>query len=292
MGGGKSIIKPLMLLLPAKQFLQFKYYLYNKRWLNLENPQSFNEKLNWMKLYYHDPLSVKLVDKYLVKDYVASMIGEEHVIPTLGHWNSFDEIDFDKLPNQFVLKTNHDSGGVVICRDKLSFDRKAAREKLTKSLGHDYYKYSKEWAYKNVRRCIIAEKYMEDTNGDDLKDYKWFCFDGIPKALYIASDRQVAEVDTKFDFFDSDFNHLPFTNGHPNSAIPIEKPETFDEMKKLAARLAAGFPHVRIDFYEVNGNVYFGEMTFYHMGGFIAFEPEEWDYTFGSWINLPAKRLS
>lgn len=287
----QSLIKPLTLLLPAKQFIQIKYYLYNKQRLNLRNPQSFNEKINWLKLYYHDSLMTTLVDKYLVKDYVAGIIGGSHVIPTLGHWESFDEIDFDKLPSRFVLKTNHDSGGVVICKDKISFDKQAAKKKLTNSLNRDYYKYSKEWAYKNVKRCIIAEELMEDPTNPNLKDYKWFCFDGMPKALYVASDRQVAEVDTKFDFFDDNFNHLPFTNGHPNSTLPIAKPENFEEMKQLAAKLSAGFPHVRIDFYDINGKIYFGEMTFYHLGGFIAFNPPEWDYKFGNWINLPDKRI-
>lgn len=244
-----------------------------------------------MKLYYHDSRMTPLVDKYLVKDYVASIVGDSYVIPTLGHWESFDEIDFDKLPEKFVLKTNHDSGGVVICKEKASFDKLAAKKKLEKSLVHNFYTYSKEWPYKNVKRCIIAEKFMEDPGNPDLKDYKWFCFDGVPKALFVASDRHVDEVETKFDFFDDNFNHLPFTHGHPNSTLPIEKPENFDEMKKLAAKLSSGFPHVRIDLYDINGKIYFGEMTFFHHGGFVAFNPTQWDYKFGSWINLPDKRI-
>lgn len=289
MGGVKTISRPFFAMLPPKAFVITKYYLYNHKWLNLKNPQTYNEKLNWLKLYDHNPLYTTLVDKYLVKDYVAERIGKEHIIPTLGHWDSFDEIDFDKLPNQFVLKTNHDSGGVVICKDKATFDKKAAKKKLMKSLKHDYYRFSKEWPYKNVKRQILAEQYMEDESGFELKDYKWFCFDGDPKALYIGSDRQVKEVETKFDFFDADFKHLPIVNGHPNAILPISKPNGFEKMKELARILSNGLPHVRIDFYDVNGQIYFGEMTFYHNSGFSVFEPDSWDKTFGSWIKLPTK---
>lgn len=289
MGGVKTISRPFFAMLPPKAFVITKYYLYNHKWLNLNTPQTYNEKLNWLKLYYHNPLYTTLVDKLLVKEYVAEKIGREHIIPTLGHWDSFDEIDFDKLPNQFVLNTNHDSGGIVICKDKATFDKKAAKKKLMKSLKHDYYRFSKEWPYKNVKRQILAEQYMEDESGFELKDYKWFCFDGDPKALFIGSDRQVKEVETKFDFFDADFKHLPIVNGHPNAILPISKPNGFEKMKELARILSNGLPHVRIDFYDVNGQIYFGEMTFYHNSGFSVFEPDSWDKTFGSWIKLPTK---
>lgn len=289
MGGVKTISRPFLAMLPPKAFVITKYYLYNHKWLNLNVPQTYNEKLNWLKLYYHNPLYTTLVDKVLVKEYVVKKIGREHIIPTLGHWDSFDEIDFDKLPNQFVLKTNHDSGGIVICKDKATFDKEAAKKKLMKSLKHDYYRFSKEWPYKNVKRQILAEQYMEDESGFELKDYKWFCFDGEAKILFIASDRQVKEVETKFDFFDVDFNHLPIINGHPNAVLPIPKPNGFEKMKELAQILSNGLPHVRIDFYDVNGQIYFGEMTFYHNSGFAVFEPDRWDKTLGSWIKLPTK---
>ena len=289
MGGVKTISRPFFAMLPPKAFVITKYYLYNHKWLNLNDPQTYNEKLNWLKLYYHNPLYTTLVDKVLVKEYVAKKIGREHVIPTLCHWDSFDEIDFDKLPNQFVLKTNHDSGGIVICKDKATFDKEAAKKKLMKSLKHDYYRFSKEWPYKNVKRQILAEQYMEDESGFELKDYKWFCFDGEAKILFIASDRQVKEVETKFDFFDVDFKHLPIINGHPNAVLPIPKPNGFEKMKELAQILSNGLPHVRIDFYDVNGQIYFGEMTFYHNSGFSVFEPDRWDKTLGSWIKLPTK---
>ena len=227
-----------------------------------------------------------MVDKYEAKKYVASIIGEEYIIPTLGVWERFDDIDFDKLPQQFVLKTSHDSGGVVICRDKSKFDKAAARKKLEKSLRHDYYKTSKEWPYKNVKRRIIAEEYMEDESGE-LKDYKFFCFDGVPKALFIATDRFTVGEETKFDFFDMEFNHLPFINGHPNANIKINKPNGFEQMQELVAKLSAGIPHLRVDFYNINGRIYFGELTFYHWSGLVPFVPREWDYIFGQYIQLP-----
>lgn len=254
--------------------------------LNLKNPKTFNEKLQWLKLYYRDPIMTKMVDKYEAKQYVAERIGEEHIIPTLGVWDSFDNIDFEKLPNQFVLKTTHDSGGVVIVRDKSILDRNETREILMKSMKHDYYQLTKEWPYKNVTHRIIAEKYMEDESGE-LRDYKFFCFNGKVKALYIATDRFTKGEDTKFDFFDENFNHLPITNGHPNATRPVKKPVSFDKMKELSEVLSKDLPHLRVDLYEINGNIYFGELTFTHLSGLVPFNPIEWDHKFGEWINLP-----
>lgn len=257
--------------------------------LNLDNPQTFSEKLQWLKLYDRNPKYTMMVDKYAVKSYVASLIGEEHIIKTLGVWNSFDEIDFDSLPEQFVLKCTHDSGGLVICTDKSKLDLNKARKKINKSLANDYYMQNREWPYKDVPRRIIAEEYMVDESGYELKDYKFFAFDGCVKAMFVASDRMSAAEETKFDFFDMNFNHLPFTNGHPNSKRPIEKPATFDEMKKYSEVLSKGLPEARIDFYDINGMVYFGEITFFHWSGFQKFEPMEWDEKFGEWIVLPSK---
>ena len=263
--------------------------MYTGKKLNLDNPQTYCEKLNWLKLYYHNPLFTQMVDKYEAKKYVSDLIGEEHIIPTLDVYESFDEIDFSKLPKQFVLKTTHNSGGIVICKDKETFDKEAAKSKLMKSLKHDYYKFSKEWPYKNVHPRIIAEQYMEDETGE-LKDYKWFCFNGEPKALFIASDRQSKDEETKFDFFDMNFNHIPMKSPeHPNAIRPIAKPRGFDEMKVLAAKLAEGLPHVRVDLYDIKGQLYFGELTFFHDSGFFPFEPEEWERKFGEWITLPTK---
>ena len=266
-------------------YVRVEYFIVFGKRLRLKNPQTYSEKLQWLKLHEGDPIYTRMVDKAEAKKYVTEIIGEEYIIPTYGVWNHFDEIDFDKLPDQFVLKTTHDSGGVIICKDKKTLDKNAAKVKLEKSLKNDYYYTSKEWPYKNVVPRIIAEKYMEDESGE-LCDYKLFCFDGKMKALFIATDRFTSGEETKFDFFDENFNHLPFTNGHPNATKPIKKPESFQQMKDLAEKLSQKIPHVRVDFYCTNGKIYFGELTFFHWGGFKRFEPEEWDFKFGEWFKL------
>lgn len=256
--------------------------------LNLNNPQTFNEKLQWLKLYDRNPLYTTLVDKYRVKKWVADKIGPKYIIPTIGVWNNPDEINFEKLPNQFVLKCNHNSGlGMCICKDKSKLDIKQVKKELAKGLKQDYYLTGREWPYKDVPRKIIAEKYMVDEKTQELRDYKFFCFNGEPKILFIASDRQNPTEETKFDFFDMNFNHLSFTNGHPNSKQKIEKPEKFEQMKKISEILSQHISHVRVDFYEINGQVYFGEMTFSHWSGFVSFNPAEWDKKIGDWLKLP-----
>lgn len=253
--------------------------------LNLENPQTYNEKLQWLKLYDRRPEYVKMVDKYEAKELVSSIIGSQYIIPTLSVYDSVEDIDFDKLPNQFVLKCTHDSGGVVICRDKKTLNIENAKKKLLHGLKHNFYYQNREWPYKQVKPRIIAEQYMEDDN-NELIDYKFFCFNGKVKALFIATDRQNSKEETKFDFFDENFKHLEVTNGHPNAINMPKKPICFDKMKELASKLSSGYPHIRVDFYEVNGEVYFGELTLCHWGGFVPFKPKEWDYTFGSWLNI------
>lgn len=269
------------------QYLRIAYQIEMGKKLNLDTPITYNEKLQWLKLYNRMPEYTAMVDKYEVKPIVAKIIGEDYIIPTLGVWNHFDEIDFDKLPNQFVLKCTHDSGGLVVCKDKSKLDRKAAKRKIEQCLKNNFFWGMREWPYKNVKPRVIAEQYMEDKQTKELRDYKFFCFDGEVKALFIATERMKEGEETKFDFFDENYNHLPFTNGHPNAEVLPQKPVCFDEMKVLAAKLSKGIPHVRVDFYEVNGKVYFGEMTFFHWSGFKPFVPEEWDNTFGSWIKLP-----
>ncbi len=258
--------------------------------LELDNPVTFNEKLQWLKLYDRNPEYIKMVDKCDAKFYVAELIGETYVVPLYGVWDNFDDIDFDSLPKQFVLKTTHDCGGVVVCKDKDTFDKASAREFLNMHLKSEYFYHCREWAYKEVKPRIIAEKYMKDdqSNRDEgLTDYKFFCFDGVPKAMFIATDRASKDEETKFDFYDMNFNHLPFTNGHPNSKRAIEKPKNFELMKQLAEKLSQGIPHVRVDFYESEGDIYFGELTLCHWGGLVPFEPKEWDKIFGDWIELP-----
>ena len=279
--------------LPDEEYLKRKFKAAMGKELDLENPKTFNEKLQWLKLYDRKPEYTVMVDKYLVRNYIAETIGEEYLIPLLGAWDDPDEIDFDSLPDRFVLKCNHNSGlGMYICRDKSKMDIKAVKAALRKGLRQDYYLSGREWPYKDVPRKIVAEQYMEDTETAELRDYKFFCFDGEVKALFIASERQSATEETKFDFFDASFNHLPFTNGHPNARVLPQKPRQFEKMKELAAILSKGIPQVRVDFYEVNGRIYFGELTFSHWSGMVPFDPEEWDYTFGSWIKLPKGKNS
>lgn len=255
--------------------------------LNLDNPITYNEKLQWLKIHDRNPLYTTMVDKYEVKNYVGGIIGDEYIIPTIGVWDDFDDIDFDSLPNQFVLKCTHDSGGLVICQDKKRFDIRAARKKIKRCMKLNFYYTGREWPYKDVKPRIIAEKYMEDAETSELRDYKFFCFDGAVKAMFIASDRQNPNEETKFDFFDVDFNHLNFRNGHPNAKRLPDKPKNYEKMIRLAESLSVGIPHVRVDFYEVGEKVYFGEMTFSHWSGMKPFEPEVWDRIFGDWISLP-----
>lgn len=257
--------------------------------LNLKNPKTYNEKLQWMKLHDRNPFYTKLVDKYTVKDYVKSCIGEKYIIPTLFVWDSIEDVDLSKLPSQFVLKTTHDSGGVCICKDKSLFDFEAAKEKLSKSMRYDYYKLAAEWPYKNVPRRIIAEEYLEDNRYHELRDYKFFCFSGKVKALFVATDRQTRK-EPYFCFFDRDYNYLDITQGHPQPPVPPEKPMNFELMIELAEKLSKQLPHVRVDFYEVNGQVYFGELTFFHHSGIVPFEPRIWDNIFGEWFVLPEKK--
>lgn len=260
--------------------------------LDLQNPITFNEKLQWLKLYDRNPLYTKLVDKYAVKQWVVNKIGDEFVIPTLGVWDKFEDVDFDNLPDQFVLKCTHDSGGLVICKEKSSFDYSNARKKINESLKQNFFYHSREWPYKNVPPRIIAEKYMEDSRDAELRDYKFYTFNGEPKFLLLATNRQSKDSPLCFDYYDMDFNHLPLTNHwHPNNVSnPPHQPQNFDEMKRLCRILAANIPHVRVDFYEVNGQIYFGEMTFFDMGGFLKIHPDSWEKEWGNLITLPQKK--
>ncbi len=273
----------------SEKFLRRMYRIKMGREPDLENPVTYTEKLQWLKLYDHNPAYTTMVDKFAVKQYVADKIGEEYVIPVLGVWESTKDIDFDSLPEQFVLKTTHDSGGIVICKDKSEFDVAVAKEKLNRFLKRNYYAQNREWPYLNVPHRIIAEPYLEDSGCGELRDYKFFTFRGEPKVLYIAQGRG-GDAPTVADFFDMEFRHLPFTIDHDMAPETPEKPANFELMKTLAAKLGAGTPQLRVDFYEVNGKVYFGEMTFFHCSGMAAFHPDSWDRTFGDWVILPEKQ--
>lgn len=273
----------LLNFIPDKLFLKIYYRIYMGRRLNLENPQTYTEKLQWLKLYDRNPVYTDLCDKYKVRSYVAEKIGDSHLIPLIAVWDKPDEIDFSRLPDSFVLKCNHDSGGVVIVKNKRDLNEGQVRRLLKTHLKENFFWKGREWPYKNIQKKIVAEQFMVDESGYELKDYKFFCFNGKCKAVFIATDRG---TDTRFDFYDTDFRHLNIINGHPMADKKIEKPEKFEEMIILAERLSEGFPQVRVDLYNINGEIYFGEMTFFHWGGKIPFEPEEWDYTFGNWIDI------
>lgn len=280
----------LVYVLPDKWYLFFRFKNRVGYWPHLNHPRTFNEKLQWLKLNDRHAEYTQMVDKIDAKKYVASIIGDKYIIPTLGVWNSVDEIEWDKLPNQFVIKVSSDSGGIVVCKDKQTLDIEKAKEKLTNGWGKNYYVHNKEYPYRDLTPRIIAEEYKEDESGYELRDYKIFCFNGEPKILFVASDRQKVGEDTKFDFFDLNWNHLPFTNGHPNSKEFIAKPKNFEEMLEIAKKLSVGIPQVRIDLYNCNGQIYFGEITFFHWSGMTAFDPIEWDFKLGKMIKLSCDR--
>lgn len=269
-----------------EEYLSRKYQLYFGQKLDLQNPQTFNEKLQWLKLYNRKPEYTVMVDKYKVREYIAQELGEEYLIPLLGVWDNPDEIDFDALPNQFVLKCNHNSGlGMCICKDKSELDISKVKVELRKGLKQDYYLTGREWPYKDVPRKIIAEKYMEDVSGD-LKDYKFYCFNGEMKFVMINSDRNISRP-TRADYFDRDFNWLDFTWGYSHAEVHPKKPEQFEKMVAIVEKLAKGLPHIRVDLYDCNGKIYFGELTFFDGSGFDKIEPLEWDYKIGKLLKLP-----
>lgn len=282
-----NIFSKFMRLVPDKIYL--KYIFYRIMWyrLNLKDPKSFNEKLQRLKLYNRNPNFTKMVDKYESKKYVSDIIWKEYIIPTLWVYDSFDEINFEELPNQFVLKCTHDSGSVVICTDKKSFDKEKTKKKLKTALNHNYYYNYREWAYKNIQPRIIAEKYMVDESWVELKDYKVFCFNGEPKIIQVDYDRFSVH---KRNIYDLDWKFLPFEILYPSDKNhKINRPWCLEEMVDLARKLSKGIPHVRVDFYIINNQIYFWEMTFYHGWWYEDFRPKDWDYRFWQWIQLPNK---
>ncbi len=270
-------------------YVRIRYFLCMHKILHLSPPRTFNEKLQWLKLYNRKPEYSDLVDKFRVKELVKDVVGEDHIIPTIGVWERFDDIDFQNLPSKFVLKCTHDSGGVVICKDKDSFDYEKARRIINKSMQRNYYQITREFPYKNVKPRIIAEHYMVDESGVELKDYKFYCFDGKPEACFVISGRP---DHTCCDFFDMDFNKLPIQQGYPNADFKMSKPAGFDTMIAFASKLSKGFPHLRVDFYDISGKVYFGELTFFDGGGHCRFNPDCWDRYFGDMISLPSQKIT
>lgn len=280
---------------PVLRFIPDKYYL--KKWykfktgkeLNLKNPQSFNEKLQWLKLYDRNPNYSKMVDKYEVRKYIKEKIGEEHLIPLVGGpWKNFEDIDFAKLPDQFVLKCTHDSGSVEICKNKKEFDIEKVRKKFNYTLKRNYYYYGREWPYKNVKPRIIAEKYLLDDSGIEPKDYKIFNFNGEPRIIQVDLDRF---VNHRHNYYTTKWEFLDVYIDDPNDPnVIIECPPELDELLRLARRLSKGIPHLRTDFYIMKGKILFGELTFYHAGGMGKFTPSKFERQMGDWLTLPNKR--
>ena len=280
-----QISRNIARLLPDKLYLSIKFRTHMGYWMDWRNPKTFSEKLQWLKVYDRHPEYTEMVDKVAAKDYVAGIIGKEYVIPTLAVYNSADEIDFDALPNQFVLKCTHDSGGLVVCKDKSKLDVNEAREKLRKGLKRTYIVQNREYPYKNVPRRIIAELYMEDESGE-LKDYKFFCFDGKVQCFKIDFDRFSIH---RANYYDKNGNLLKFGEADfpPDYDRKINLPSNIKEMIAVAETLSAGFVFIRVDLYNVQGQIYFGEMTFFPASGMGRFTPEEWDYKLGECIKLP-----
>lgn len=263
-------------------YLKLMFYLKVGYKLNLDKPQTFNEKLNWLKIYYHNPIMPILADKYEVKKYVTNIIGEKYVVPCYGVWSSFDEIDFDRLPKQFVLKPTNDSLGPFICKDRSSFKKEKAQEHIEKGLKQNYFYSWREWGYKDVARRILADQYLEDGTGAQLRDYKFWCFDGIPTYMYCT----IKGDNIYENFYDMDFNPVSIDHGFPRHKPEFEKPDCFDTMKELAGKLAGDLPFVRVDFFCVKGKVYFGEFTFYDWAGMVPFASYEQDFELGKLIPL------
>ena len=288
---GKKLRGKLMdglFFLPDKLYLQLFFFATTGKFINFKSPKGYNEKLQWLKVNDRHPEYSRLVDKLAVRDHIRDTLGEEYLFPLLGTYKTFDEIDFSSLPNQFVMKCNHDSGSTKIIRDKSALmekEIKKLRKHFTNRLKHDFFYAGREYPYKGIEPYIMVEQMMIDHKNleSSIEDYKFFCFNGEPKIMFVATDRN---TDCKFDFYDMDFNHLDIYNIHPNSDKTINKPALFEEMKEIAAKLSKGIKAIRIDLYEINGRIYFGEYTFFHGGGFQLFQPPEWERTLGDWIEL------
>lgn len=281
--------KKYLYWLPDSVYLRLRYFFQMHKPLHLKDPKRFTEKLQWLKLYNRHSEYTMMVDKAAVKKYVSDLIGKEYIIPTIGVWDKWEDIDFRNIPDQFVIKTTHGGGGtgVVVVRDKSKMDLDKICRKIERSMGSDIYRSYREWPYKNVTRRIIIEKFISPEDGDEeLKDYKFYCFDGKVQCMLVATDRKTSVC---FDYFDKDFNHLDFEQGGPNTKKRIEKPKQFERMVEISERLSNGIPHVRVDLYDVNGHIYFGELTFFDSSGFAGFTPDEWDFRFGDYIKLPDK---
>ncbi|WP_419893008.1 ATP-grasp fold amidoligase family protein [Oceanobacillus kimchii] len=279
--------KQLLNWLPDKPFLKLLFYSKRKERLNLKNPISFNHKIQWLKLYDRNKDYIKMVDKLEVRKYITKKIGSEHLIPLIGVYKNFNCINFDSLPQQFVLKCTHDSGGLVICKNKENFDKKIAKKKIKKSLKRNFYFTSREWPYKYVEPKIICEEFIEQENGAELRDYRFFCFNGEPK--FITVDFSITDKkNTRRNLYDLDWNLMNEEISYPKELdYKVEKPDKLQEMIDLSKKLSSGIPHLRVDFYYINNNIIFGELTFFHQSGMGEIKPSDFNEIMGDWIKLP-----
>ena len=280
-----NIIKNLLKILPDKLYLQLMYFKHFRKFINFNNPKNFNEKIQYLKLKYRSNELTEMADKYKVKQYVSKLIGNEYVIPTLGVWSTTEEINFNELPKKFVLKCNNDSGGVVICKDKQALNIEETKKFLNSRLNNNGFWYGREWPYKNIKPCIIAEKYMENNGQNELIDYKFFCFNGQPKVVLVCSERFASNNMCK-TYFDENWNLLNIMEANHRIDKEQKKPQSFEKMKIISQKLAKDMPFVRIDFYEIEGKLYFGEITFFPASGLEKFKPEKWNNIFGDMIDI------
>lgn len=282
--------KSILNWMPDELYIKLIYYVKMDKKLNINNPQTFNEKLQWLKLYDRRLEYTGLVDKYEVRKYIKNTIGERYLIPLIGVWNKFDDIDFSKLPNQFVLKCTHDSGSVFICNDKSKFDKKAVKKKIQKSLKRNFYYPGREWPYKNIKPRIICEKYIVDESGTELKDYKLFCFNGKPKFIQVISGRENGKY--YINHYDLNWNLINIKRKeHVTNLKEIKRPQCLEEMINISEKLSQNMPFVRIDLYNIKSQILFGEITFFPASGYMGFENESDDLLWGNWINLPTRNV-
>lgn len=280
-----SILKRCSKLFGDKSYLKIKFKLLFGYSLDLSNPRTFNEKLNWLKLYYRNPKQTMLADKFWVKEYIAKTIGEKYVVPCYGHWYRVEDIDFNKLPERFFLKSNQDSGGGMLIDQKKGVDYKDLNKRFSsKRIANlNWYWSSREWAYKHIEPCILAEEYLDEGTGHEVHDYKFWCFNGKPTYMYITNKGK----EIKENFYDMDFKPVDINHGFERTIPEYERPANFDKMKELAAILSEGLPFVRIDFFNANGRLNFGECTFYDWAGLRPFVDEKWDIKLGDLLSLP-----
>lgn len=276
----------ILCYLNDERYLKLIYRINCGKKLHLNPPVTFNEKLNWIKLYDRNPQYTIMADKYAAKEFVENRLGtDKYIVPCLGVYNSFDEIDFAKLPQQFVIKTTFDSSGVIVCRDKNQLDIAAAKEKIEKSMKRNYFLPSREWPYKDIPHRILVDTFLDNHTDHELTDYKFWCFNGEPKVVYVTNKgKNICE-----NFYDMEFNPLDIDHGFPRHQPEWDKPEDFEEMRELAAKISNGIPFVRVDFFYVEGKIYFGECTFFDWGGLRPFKSENWEKKLGDWIKLPEK---